>query len=256
MWKAGLIGADPSAYKNLARSINDLLGRSSLGRAEALAPVLNRAFFSARFWASTIKNITGMPLIQGKGVRPYIAKIYLRAFTTALTATAGLYAFMVAKHGEDNVVITPFGDVNVMLPSGNKKSYSLISSLASSAKFGSKIVREGFEAAGIMDEPKRKGPFDKDAWQMGGEYVRTKLHPGAQLATTWLTGKDAVGNEVNRKELWKQAPFYPITYKDIYDAAREDDLPEGVVDFLALMHGAKVNTYEPRKKKIPPPSWK
>lgn len=48
---------NPKAYKQLGEGINTLTNRTSLGSLETAAPILNMFLFSARNWASVLKNL-------------------------------------------------------------------------------------------------------------------------------------------------------------------------------------------------------
>jgi len=42
---------------------------------------------------------------------------------------------------------------------------------------------------------------------------------------------------------------YPMTYADIYQALREQDIPEGVALSMLALLGEGVNTYDPETRK-------
>ena len=48
---------NPEAYKQLGAGINTMTARTSLGKAESISPFLNVVLFSARNWASVLKNL-------------------------------------------------------------------------------------------------------------------------------------------------------------------------------------------------------
>jgi hypothetical protein len=48
---------NPEAYKQLGAGINTMTARTSLGKAESISPYLNVVLFSARNWASVLKNL-------------------------------------------------------------------------------------------------------------------------------------------------------------------------------------------------------
>lgn len=269
-WKAMRHAAGESLGKDggkaIATYVNESTGRGGLGKhGEPAAVFLSRFMFSPRYLASRIQYATGHSLFMmpgSIGVKKVIAKEYARTLIGL-----GLYYTMLnwyfTKDGKKPTVETDarssdFGKVKV-----GETRIDPLAGVAQIATFGKrswtgelknlkgevypirqKIVKN--ELGEVMPSRGRV-PYGKPDWtDVAKNFARTKAHPVPGAIANLLSGTDLVGNVVTPEgETLKLAA--PLTYVDIYQALKEQDLSDGAAMSLLAFLGEGLQTHKPKK---------
>ncbi len=232
--------------KQLAMYMNESTGHGSLGMLEKSAAGLNTMFFSPRYVASRFQFLSGHSMWGGTArTRSLIAKEYAKMFV-GLGVT---YAIGAAAGGkvEKDPRSSDFGKIKF----GNTRLDPL-SGLAQVTTFGSRVATGETKNSAGQIEPLRgpKVKFGKDnTADVMARFARTKLAPVPGAVVNVLSGKDAVGNPASvGSEATKMA--YPITYADIYQAIKDQGVPEGTALGLMTFFGDGLQTYKRRGFKM------
>lgn len=191
--KARRAGLDPdnpehaSHFQYGAKTINMLTGRGDLGRLNQIAPILNRALFSSRFWASRVQMLK-LPLDP----RTY-TKMPVQARREAMKTLMGFYALvgaqlLLAKSTGATVGTDPdkadFGQAN-----WGPLHVDFSAGLRGHLRFAAHLTK----AIGEQTIQGHKRPPHQQPLDVLGTYVRTKEAPLVSLAHDTLAGEDVTG---------------------------------------------------------------
>ena len=235
-----------------ANYINVMSGRGKLGignmSLEAAALPLNRLFFSARYVSSRFQLLTGQPLwtMTGKGsarIRMHIAKEYVRLAMGLLTIYS--LAMLTGADVEEDPRSSDFGKLRF----GNRR-LDVLMGMSQVAAFMSRLITGKYKTqAGELlalrgPEKTYGGP---DIMSVMGRFMRSKLSPQFGVAMNMLTGETYLGEEVSLLNSIPQLG-YPITYGDIYEVMKEDNMPLNVSLSVLTFLGMGLQTYQPREK--------
>lgn len=226
-------------YKRLAKAVNTLTGRASLGRFDAVSPELNMLFFSVRFATSTFNKLNpywyGVVLRnQDNALKPSVAQKL--AISQAVTYIATTTAFILAvqalggddEDGEKVVTIESdptssdfakmkIGNIRYDPWGGHLPWVTLFSRMVSGKmkKSNGKTVTLG--------QGNNDTKFEKIV-----DFTVGKLNPTLATSVRFLNSteeidgvkRDEYGNEVSVEEEIKM--MYPIYWQGIKEVMEED----------------------------------
>lgn len=263
----------PARDKQIAMFVNESTGRGGLGKFESSAVALNRIFFSPRFWASRVQMMVGHSMWGGDlHTRMIIARQYVKALTglAAFYAAAKIYGELGDRDEAHKVKITfdlrtsDAGKVQI-----GKTRLDPLAGVASSIVYGARTALAGYNfvarEAGAETIPEKvdtigrksyisgpKVPFKGDRWSdITARYVRSKLAPVPSIVSNLFDGTDLAGNEATLLNQSENV-IAPLTYRDIYQAFKEQDVDDATAFSLLAMLGMGLQTYGPRKKATQP----
>lgn len=228
----------PDLYEGLGAFINAATGRGELGDLEPAAGVLNAAFFSPRLMAARINMLNPVWYAAlPKEVRVMALKDMGKMI--ALGSTTLLLASLAGAKVEANPTSTDFGKIHV----GNTR-WDIWGGFQQYVRAFSQLV-SGYEKKGdgsIVPLGTERGQHTRAEKVLN--LFRGKLAPVPSIATDMLTGKTAVGDDVELKPELREH-LIPMIYGDVKEAWKEQGpmsiLYTGVPSFI----GVGTTTYEP-----------
>lgn len=240
------------AGRAIAAYVNESTGRGTLGKAgEPAAVLLARVMFSPRFLASRLQYMAGHSLWMKSDLatKKVIAKEYART----LIGMGIYYAMLKSYFGSDDKPATvetdprssDFGKVKV----GDTR-VDPMAGLAQIATFGAITISGSTKNTvnGAITPIRGKVPYGKDDWRdVAGRFAWSKAHPTIGAAANLFSGTDLVGNVSDPKSEALRG-ITPMTYVDIYQALRDQDLDDGAAMALLAFLGEGLQTYKKKKK--------
>ena len=250
-----------SEMKQIAMFVNEAKGRGSFKKSlDPGLTLLNRVFFAPRLAVSRFQIMSGHPLWGGEHVsgtvevRKTIAKEYAKALigAAALYGTVALVKqAMGEKKDEWDLRSSEAGKIRV----GDTRIDPLGGFLQSAVFLARMASGETKNQKGqIVPLVGDKVPFGKsEAKDVIANFMRSKLRPIAGATFDVATRKDFKGDWVTAGSTVENL-IAPMTVSDIYQAMREEGVPEGAALGLLSVLGIGINTYEPNKPKgrMPP----
>ncbi len=205
---------DKKAAKDIAKFINNATGRGDLGKFDHAAVHLSSLLFSPRLIASRLRLLYPGTYI---GLDPIVRKEALKSlasFSAIASTGVGLLA-MAGANVETNPTSSDFakarfGDTRYDLFGGFQQYLTLGARLFSNMKKNAK---------GDVETLGEKFGSD-DAWDVLGNFVRSKLSPNASFVVNARTGKNIVGEEFNIKKDTAEL-FIPMFLKDASELISE-----------------------------------
>lgn len=234
--------------KQIAMFVNEATGRGGLGKVgEPAAVFLGRAMFSPRYYVSRFQLLSGHSLWGGTmRTRKVIAMEYARAsiglvlYYTALKMYFGKDA--------DEIELDPrssdfgkvrLGDTRLDPLAGLAQATTFISRMASGE---TKTLR------GRVVPLRGNVPYGgKRATDVAARHLRSKLHPVPVAIASLFDGTDLAGDEATLAGEGMNM-VSPITYMDIYEALKEQDLDDATALSILAFLGEGLSTYERRRK--------
>lgn len=230
----------------ISNFINVATGRgTSLGMSEAAMTGLNTVFFAPRYVASRFQLLAGQPLFKGTAkTRALVASEYARF----LVGAGVVYALAQSMGGE--VESDPrssdfgkirFGNTRIDPMAGLLQGTVLISRLGTGETITAKGRLLPIRGPGV----KRGGTT---SWDVLSRFVRTKLSPAFGTGVDLVTGKNVVGEEVTPASA-AGGLVTPLSMRDIYDAMKEQGIPEGTIMALLSIFGMGLQTYNEHERR-------
>ena len=259
MTETGTVTAEEGRI--IAAHINEQTGRGGLGVAEPAAVALNRVMFSPRYLASRVQVASGHQLWSGKWAGTGRAmKAVAGSYARMLIGGAVYYTTLMAFFNRDGEARLGF-DFRSSDGGKIKKGDTRLDPMAGIAQvmtFGQRtIMGEALDADGeVVPIVGEDVPYGRDEWiGYAARFARSKAHPalgmgidlvpgfGRRLAQgePLLKGKNIVGEEATLTS--KLSESGPMTYYDIYEALREQDVPDGVAMSMLAWLGEGMQTY-------------
>lgn len=239
-----------------ANAINVFTGRGNLYKAESMVVGLNRWFLSARWWASRLEILSGQPLWHkaGKGswrVRKLIMKEYIR-YGIGLSLIYGLkefYNYLVEDDKdktEHDLRSSGFGKLKF-----DKKRLDITQSLTQPLVLAARLLtgqsktKQG-KIINLTGDNKSYGTDSPSDYVVN--YIRSRLSP--QIGLYWdLIDRETIMDEPLTFKNTILDRMYPMTYGDIYDIMKEDNIPENIALSALAMIGFSTYVYQDYKKK-------
>lgn len=242
--------ATPIEDAAIAQFVNESTGRGTLGKFEPAALFLGRTMFSPRYFWSRVQLLSGHSMWAGTGrSRAAIAQEYARSLVGL-----GLYYAMLglatrASSGSGvSLDLDPrsadFGKVRV----GNTRIDPL-AGLAQVITFvGRTLSGQSKTVSGeivpIRSTPSSPVPYGKDDWYgVAARFARSKAHPVPGNLASIFSGTEMDGTPASSVRLAGRM-VAPITYFDVYDALKAQNLPTATITSLLTLLGEGLQTYK------------
>lgn len=251
-------GLNELEQKQIATFINESTGRGSLGKYNPAAVAAGRVLFAPRFLASRIQMAVGHSLWGGTAKsRQVIAAEYAKT----LVGLGLYYSLLMMALGDDkkkpqvmfDARSSDFGKVKL----GNTRLDPLaglaqVITLAGRLGSGEKLNSHGRPIP--IRGPRVPYGGDKSS-DVLARFVRSKLHPVPGAIINLFDGTDLGGNEAT---IENQAAnmMAPLTYVDVYQALKEQNVDDGTALSLLAILGEGLQTYDSTKRKKPSASKK
>jgi hypothetical protein len=224
-------------YKDLANYINIITGRGNLGALQKYAPIMNAAFFSPRFVASTIQAPLQV-FSKNKNIRKIAAADLVGYLGVGLTLLA--VAKMAGHPAEDDPTSSDFGKIRI----GNTRIDVWAGSLPLMRLVSRLIMGKIKTQAG--DDIKYTEPF-KDRVKEISRFLQMKLSPAAGLAVDVWKGQTAIGEDMTLEDATVREQMYnrltPLFIQDVLDAAKYQGFFESMAIAPLAWHGIGVQSY-------------
>ena len=234
-------GKPQEDYKELAKVLNHITGRGSLGALKKLGPALNIMFFAPKLQIARVETFTDLiPIRDGKLFVSPTQKIL--AFTLAKAFGTGmLILWMLSKRKGVKVEHDPrssdfgkirIGDTRIDFWGGYSQMMRLVANMAT----------------GEMKSTTTGEKYGISPIEVGARYLQTKLSPVAGAALDAYRQEDFKGSllEPNLETVSKQfyQRFTPLFLQDTADALYYQGLtPESVATSGLALHGIGAMTY-------------
>ena len=246
----------PQEGRIIAQFINEHTGRGGLGQyGERAAVGLNRVFFSPRYLMSRLQLASGHQLWAGKWAgtgraRKAVASSYARMLIGAAAYYTMLMSFF-NRDKDDKKKATIETDFRSSDAGKIRLGDTRLDPMAGIAQVMTMAQRtmtgESKDASGkVIPIVGDKAQFGKDWTTFAARFAQSKLHPTLGGAIDLRMGKNMVGDPVTLTS--KLAESGPMTYYDIYEALRAQELDDGMALALLGLLGESVNTYQKKKK--------
>lgn len=256
-------GMTPANLKAVAKFVNNMTGRGTLGKWDKSTDFLADVFFSPRFVASRFALLAGMafnPLQMVTGyklgkketqiARQVIGKEYTR-LTVGASLLFGLLALGAHVLGGDDdedgftfsldPLSSDFGKIKV-----GESRFDMGGGMLQPLVFLSRFTR-GKKRSAEGGEIQLVGP-DKDQGQsrlkLAGQFSRSKLSPTAGFLVDETLGKDFLGNPVYMED-GVMSMFIPLPIAETYENYRSLGVGGASAAAMANMFGIGSSTYGP-----------
>jgi hypothetical protein len=231
----------PKLYKDLAKAINTMSGRGTLGRFDNVAAALSLGIFSPRLIAARLQLIN--PSFYFKlepEVRKIVAKDMLKFVGTGLTLLG------MAKLAGADVETDPTSSDFLKAKFGNTR-IDLWGGFQQYGVFLSRMIMNSVKDSKgkVRSLGGKEFPF-RTRLDLALRFGQQKLSPTFGFMRDFLADKDFMGEEF---ELSKEALdlIIPLYLKDLYEAAEIDGV-EGALLSLPGLFGVGVQTYGQKTK--------
>lgn len=255
--------ASKAELESFADYVNQSTGRGGLGQwGERNSVALSRTLFSPRFLTSRFQYLVGNSMWGGTPAsRRILAKEYARTLI-GLGAMYSLYEFGFAGEEKDGYQPVNFDPRSAMFGKMKIKNTTIdpLAGLSQAAVFAARTGLTAGDALGIETGPQymtnkgnlvdlREPKFGQDNWlDVAERFGRSKLHPIPGTVLNLMQGRDVVGQPATLRS--EAVNFIaPMTYPDIYDALKEQDVDDGTAIALLALLGAGINTYQEKEAK-------
>lgn len=243
----------------VARLVNAMTGRGSLGKFEPVGRYFADFAFAPRFYVSRLQMLFGQPLwADWKTTSPQfklmVAKQYAR-YALGFAAMAVAMSIFGDADEEWDPRSTDFsrfkwGDTRIDFSSGFRQWLVFISRLMTgqTKKQGGQIVALRKHLVPLEGAAK---PFSgQDIGDITSRFFRSKASPMLSAVTDVLTGEDFLGEPITvGSELKRWAG--PITWRDIYTVMTSDEfgVPPKTAISLLMGFGGMGQTYKQERKR-------
>lgn len=241
--------------------VNQSTGRGGLGQwGERNAVALSRTLFSPRFLTSRFQYLVGNSIWGGtSATRKILAKEYALTLI-GLGTIYSLYEFGFAGEDKEGYQPVSFDPRSAMFGKMKIKNTTIdpLAGLSQAIVFGTRTSLTALDTSGIETGPQymtnkgklvdlREPKFGQDNWlDVAERFGRSKLHPIPGTVLNLMQGRDVVGQPSTFKS--EAINFIsPMSYPDIYDALKAQDLDDGTAITLLALLGAGINTFQEKE---------
>lgn len=255
--------ATKAELASFADYVNQSTGRGGLGQwGERNAVALSRTLFSPRFLTSRFQYLVGNSMWGGtRASNKILAKEYARTLI-GLGTIYSLYEFGFAGDEKDGYQPVNFDPRSAMFGKMKIKNTTIdpLAGLSQAIVFGTRTGLTAADAAGFETGPQymtnkgklvdlREPKFGQDNWlDVAERFGRSKLHPIPGTVLNLMQGRDVVGQPATIRS--EAINFIaPMTYPDIYEALKEQDVDDATAITLLALLGAGINTYQEKEAK-------
>jgi hypothetical protein len=225
-------------FKDIAKFINSATGRGDLGKTlNSAAPVLNAIFFSPRYLASRVNLINPATYVK---MSPMARRIALRKMIE-FGALVGLTLLLAMLGGAEVEWDDPDSPDWLKIKVGNTR-YDFLAGFQQPMRFiyrMSKAMKNNLTGKG--------NDRNKNATDIGTNFLRSKLSPVASYVYDWMSGST-----------FDRQPFklgqgiidrvVPMVGRDFYEAYQDQGV-KGIAKASPSILGVGVQTYKPYERK-------
>ncbi len=234
---------DVDDAKAVANFVNVATGRGNIASGTA-GVNLNAAFFSPRLLVSRFEYLLGLPVFRKSSgaAKAMIAKEYAKFFTAAAVV------YSLSQLAGAQIELDPRSSDFMKIRIGNTRLDPL-GGLAQATVFltrffgGSKKSVNGKISSLQRPSAAEKLPFGSDdAWDVTGNFIRSKLNPALGTLINLRAGQDPTGSYFGPKEAAKSL-FIPLSFGDIQQAIQEQGVAKGTALALLNLFGLRMQNY-------------
>jgi hypothetical protein len=235
-------GIKQKELEAIANYINVATGRGSIGAAEKYAQELSTIFFAPKLTASRWQFLSGQPLYQGSARSRMIISGEYGKYLAGLGTLYGLAKLAGAEvTWKENS--TDFGKIRF-----GENRIDPLSGLGKHAVYAARIITGQFEGVSgksesIYDDKGRNNWDD-----ITERYVRSTLSPLYGTAVTLATGRGIDGKPYRAEDI--PYDLLPLSARDVYEQYRDNDPLTATLMSLATLHGAGIDTYAERVRRM------
>jgi len=221
-------------YNSLARAINVMTGRGSLGKLKGLGPILNAGLFSPRYQISRV-----MVPVEFVRATPAVRKMMAKNIVAFVATNCTILTLWVLADDDASVELDPrsadfgklkVGNTRLDFWAGFQPYFRLVVNLITGIRKSS--------TTGKLTEVQRD--------QLLSQFARTKFSPVMGLASDILRGETFMGDELSLEpESVREQAFQrlvPMFVQDMIEAVLDAGLAGGLLA-LPGMFGVGVQTY-------------
>lgn len=226
----------PKLTRDIAKYVNTSTGRGELGALQNAAPLLNGLFFSPRLLASRLNVLNPMYYAS---LEPFARKEALKSlftFTAIAGTTLGLAKLAGAEVGTEPTS-SDFGKIKV-----KNTRYDIFGGFQQYMRLAAQLT-QGKVTSSSSGRTVRLGEGYKPLTRKDIilRFFESKESPIASFATSLLTGKNSMGQDLNLPtEVINR--LTPIIIQDMYDLYQEGGL-EDLIKGLPTPFGVGTQTY-------------
>jgi hypothetical protein len=234
----------PAEGAVIANFVNIATGRGDIGRYQTASNALATVFFAPRFAVSRFQLLLGQPMWKGTaGTRLLIAKEYART----LMGLGTFYAAAKLAFGDDTRFewdsrSADFG--KIIFKDGTR--IDPLSGLSQVTVLASRLFT-GKSKSGTGEIVPIRGegiPFNSANTQdVITRFLRGKLSPGVGAGVDIIAGKNVVGEPVTPGRVAARMTI-PLSFNDIYDVMRKDNIPRSVALSMLIILGTGAQNYQ------------
>ncbi len=226
--------ASPAAFKELAANINILSGRASLGKAEAIAPLLNGLFFSAKLnWARAqapfriLRQAPNLGTEEGRHLATMLARdVY--GYWAGILGMLGLASAAGVAAVEWNPRSSDFAKMQVgtvrVDPWGGQQQFAVLMARIITGERKTTTTRQEVPA---------------DLVETLARFIESKAHPALGQLIAIKKGKTFVGEDLTVNEYAKM--WFPLFSQDVKEVF--EGTSPGVATVLGLVAFEGISVY-------------
>lgn len=249
----------------IANFVNAATGRGNLpGGLQNAATIMNLTFFAARFQTSRFQLLFGLPATAfGRKETAQVRKAVAFEYARALAGVAVFYSLMSLALGagddeedeegrreksfdiEWDTRSSDFGKIRM----GNTRIdplAGLSQTVVLLSRVGHAFMRrEAFKSPKTQNIRKLSGVLrfgQSDASDTIASFLRNRFSPALGLFVNVLDDRNFIGDDVTTGSTLRNL-LIPITYNDIYDVYREQDVPRATALSMLAFFGVGIQNW-------------
>ena len=236
--KNGVDVTDKTELKAIAKMVNTLTGRSSLGRAEPIADVVNVGFFSARLFVSHIDTITSPVLGKTKFQRQ-------QASINLMKIVGGVALVLAIADSIDDEAVdwdprsANFGKIKI----GNTR-FDVTGGMGSLVVLAARMISSETKSStsGIITEINSGDFGSKTRWDVTMDFMKNKLSP---IFSTGMHIYEAETFKGDKPTFWSEFEnmFVPLPITNYQELAEDPASAPIIWGVIADGLGIGTNTY-------------
>jgi hypothetical protein len=235
-------GINNKELEAIANFVNAATGRGSIGAAEKYAQELSTIFFAPKLTASRWQMLMGQPLYQGSARSRMIIAGEYGKYLAGLATLYGL-AKLSGAQVTWNPRSTDFGKIRF-----GENRIDPLAGLGKHAVFAARIITGQFKGTSGKQEPIYDDKGRNNVGDIFERYVRSTLSPLYGTTVTLATGRGIDGKPYKAKDI--PYDLLPLSARDVYEQFRDNDPVTAAAMSLLSIHGAGVDTYEERVRRM------
>lgn len=242
--RSGIDINDKAELESIGKMVNSLTGRSSLGRFEPAAQIINNVFFSPRFMKSHFDVLTAHQF--QKGVTPFVrrqAAINLVKIISAQAAIMGISNLLQPNSAETDPRSADFGKIKV----GNTR-FDVSGGASSLVTLASRLLSQSSKSSTTGKiVPLNSGKFGA---QTGTDVVynffENKLSPAAGVIRDLIRDKTFQGDKPNLANETNNL-ITPLPIQNFFQTKNDPKAANMLLIMIADGLGIGANTYSNKK---------